>query len=223
MAWPSWQDFNDAVQNPDSAFADPDLIQATVTTDALGLPKVCSGNFAVVYQARAAGGKLWAVKCFTKQVPDRQLRYREISEHLQKAELPFTVAFSYLEQGIRIKGAWYPIVKMDWVEGQTLNQFASSNLDRPARFDHLSNIWLKLAKRMRQVQVTHGDLQHGNVLLVPGNQENKLSLKLVDYDGVYVPKLAQHPSGELGLPAYQHPQRVRDKIYSPDVDRFSTS
>jgi hypothetical protein len=27
------------------------------------------------------------------------------------------VDFSYLENGVRIAGAWYPIVKMRWVEG----------------------------------------------------------------------------------------------------------
>ena len=68
-------------------------------------------------------------------------------------------------------------------------------------------MWLKLASRMRQAQVTHGDLQHGNVLLVPHAEENKLLLRLVDYDGILVPTLARTPSGELGLPAYQHPAR----------------
>ncbi len=44
---------------------------------------------------------------------------------------------------------------------------------------------------------------------------------LVDYDGMYVPALADQPSGELGHPAYQHTQRLRDEIYSAAVDRFS--
>ncbi len=45
-------------------------------------------------------------------------------------------------------------------------------------------------------------------------------MKLIDYDGMWVPALADMNSGEVGHPAYQHPQRIRDKTYSLEVDRF---
>src|SRR5262249_52975715 len=51
-------------------------------------------------------------------------------------------------------------------------------------------------------------LQHGNVMLVPGSKANSLALKLVDYDGLCVPALADRPSGEYGHPNYQHPRRI---------------
>jgi hypothetical protein len=59
------------------------------------------------------------------------------------------------------------------------------------------------------------------VLLVPAKDREGHRLMLVDYDGMYVPALARQPSGELGHPAYQHPQRQRDGVYSAEVDRFS--
>ena len=37
---------------------------------------------------------------------------------------------------------------------------------------------------------------------------------------MWVPALADTPSGEAGHPAYQHPARLRDAVYSADVDRF---
>ena len=49
----------------------------------------------------------------------------------------------------------------------------------------------------------------------------QLAIKLIDYDGMYVPSLAGTQSGELGHAAYQHPQRVRERTYNADVDRFS--
>ena len=58
------------------------------------------------------------------------------------------------------------------------------------------------------------------MLLVPVSG-GSLALRLVDYDGMYVPALAGTRSGELGHPAYQHPQRLREGTYSIDVDRFS--
>jgi len=47
-----------------------------------------------------------------------------------------------------------------------------------------------------------------------------LAVKLIDYDGMFVPALAQTKSGEVGHPNYQHPQRLREGIYSAEVDRF---
>ena len=64
-------------------------------------------------------------------------------------------------------------------------------------------------------EVAHGDLQHGNVLLVPGASANSLAVKLIDYDGMCVPALAGSKSGEVGHPAYQHPQRLREETLQP--------
>ncbi len=105
----------------------------------------------------------------------------------KKARLPFSVDFSYLDQGIRVAGQWYPVLKMQWVEGLTLNQFVKQSLDKPATLEALLHLWAKMAKYLRAAEVGHCDLQHGNVLLVPGASANMLALKLIDYDGMWVP------------------------------------
>jgi hypothetical protein len=219
MAWPVPQDFNEAVQSPASSFADPELRAGAAVTDALGIPRPCSGNFADVYQVRCPGAA-WAVKCFTRQVAGLRERYAAVSDHLGRARLPFGVDFQYVERGIRVGGAWFPVVKMRWVEGLTLNEFVRDNLDKPALLDALGHIWLRMARRLREADVAHGDLQHGNVLLVPGSSAQSLKVKLIDYDGMFVPALAGKPSGEVGHPNYQHPQRLRQGGYGPEVDRF---
>ena len=115
MAWPLSQDYNEAIQDPGLCFADDDLRAAQAVTNALGLPMPCSGNFADVYEVRSQdSGRRWAVKCFTRQVPGLRERYATISDHLRQARLPFAVEFQYLEQGIRVGGRWYPVLKMDW-------------------------------------------------------------------------------------------------------------
>jgi formylglycine-generating enzyme required for sulfatase activity len=179
-----------------------------------------SGNFADVYELRCPDGGRWAVKCFTREVPGLSERYQEISRHLAQARLPFAVDFHYLEQGIRVAGRCYPVLKMDWVEGLLLNDFVRQYLDRPAMLEALADLWVRLARRLRRAGVAHGDLQHGNVLLVPGRDEQHLALRLIDYDGMFVPALSGAPSGEVGHPAYQHPQRLRESTYNADVDRF---
>ncbi len=220
MAWPASQDYNEAVQLPAASFADADLKAGQAAANALGLPMPCSGNFADVYQLACPDGRRWAVKCFTREVPGLAGRYEAIGTHLRQAKLPFTVDFTYLEKGIRVGGAWYPVLKMEWVEGLPLNQFVARYLDSPPTLASLSAAWVGAGRCLRAAGVGHCDLQHGNVLLVPAAGTTALALKLVDYDGLYVPALAGKPSGESGHPAYQHPRRARDGAYSRDVDRF---
>jgi hypothetical protein len=222
MAWPLSQDYNEAIQSPRACFADPELKAGEPITNALGLPRPRSGNFADVYEVDCPQTQSrWAVKCFTREVRGLRDRYAEISRHLQQAKLPFAVDFQYLEEGIRVHSAWYPVVKMRWVEGLLLNEFVRDSLDKPARLTALAQIWTRLAKRLREASLAHADLQHGNVILVPGSTAGSLAIKLIDYDGIWVPALASKPSGELGHPNYQHPQRSRERIYGPEVDRFS--
>ncbi len=220
MSWPLSQDYNEAVQHPAENFADPELRLGEATTNALGIPMPYSGNFADVYEVRCPGGGRWAVKCFTRQAAHLRERYLEISRRLRRASLPFTVDFSYLEEGIYVAGQWRPALKMQWVEGLTLNQFVGQALDRPAALEGLLQIWVRMAKHLRTANIAHCDLQHGNVLLVPAASGNTLRLKLIDYDGMWVPALARMKSGEVGHPSYQHPQRQREGTYSAAVDRF---
>jgi hypothetical protein len=131
------------------------------------------------------------------------------------------VDFVFLDQGIRIRGNWYPVLKMRWVEGLPLNQFVKAWLDQSPFLENLGQVWLKLGGRLRDAAVAHGDLQHGNVLLVPGGKAGALAVKLVDYDVMCVPALSLLKSGEAGHPAYQHPRRQQEGTYHLEVDRFS--
>jgi hypothetical protein len=220
MSWPLSHDFNEAIQNPRLVFTDPELKAGEAVVGARGLPLPRSGNFADVYQVRGAEGKDWAVKCFTRPVVGLAERYARVSDALEQAKLPFVVGFTFLPEGMLVAGARRPVVKMEWVEGLLLNQVVRENAGRPAVLAALGQMWVRLCRRLREARIAHADLQHGNVLLVPGARPGAYGLKLIDYDGMYVPALANQPSGEVGHPAYQHPTRAATRAYSPDVDRF---
>src|SRR5688572_7011157 len=117
--WPTPQDYNEAVQNPRSAFGDAELQECLPETNALGLPRPISGSFASVYHMRSAT-KHFAVRCFLRNVPDQTERYKRISECLAQANLPYTVPFEYLANGIKVNNIWYPVQKMQWVAGTPL-------------------------------------------------------------------------------------------------------
>ena len=221
MAWPLSQDYNEAIQDPQSCFSDPELKAGEAVTNALGMPMPRSGNFADVYEFNTPATKSkWAIKCFTRHVSGLRERYTEISAGLLTAKLPFAVEFQYLVQGIRVRGDWFPILKMRWVEGLLLNELVRDNLDKPALLGNLGIIWGRMAKRLRESNIAHADLQHGNVILIPGSKAGSLAVKLIDYDGMFVPALSGKKSGEVGHPNYQHPQRLRDGTYNVEVDRF---
>ena len=221
MAWPKATDFIEAVQDLGVSVEDEELRGGEVVRTPLGLPMLWSGNFADVFKIHCpATGNTWALKCFTRQVPGLQDRYRRIATHLEQARLPFTVDFQYLEQGLCIRNERFPVLKMRWIEGLTLTEFVEEHLDRPQNLKMLLDLWVKLATRLRKAEMAHADLQHGNVILVPMSG-GSLALRLIDYDGMYVPALAGTRSNEVGHPAYQHPQRLRDGTYNAEVDRFS--
>jgi len=221
MSWPLSQDYNEAIQDPRNSFSDAELKTGEAVANALGIPMPRSGNFADVYEVRCRSGTRWAVKCFTREVFGLRERYAEIGKYLRLAKLPFMVDFQYLEQRIRVRGQWYPILKMQWVEGFLLNEFVRDNLDKKPILQALGQIWLKMARRLRESYIAHCDLQHGNVLFVPGSTASSLAVKLIDYDGMCVPSLVGTKSGEVGHPAYQHPERLRTGAYDQEVDRFS--
>src|SRR5262245_44312595 len=121
MSWPSSQDYNEALQNPQVNLGDAELRGGEATTNAPGMPMPRSGNFADVYEFHCpATRSKWAVKCFTRHVPGLRDRYSEISRYLQAVRLPFGVEFQFLAQGVCVRGQWYPILKMRWVEGLLL-------------------------------------------------------------------------------------------------------
>ncbi|MCC6418404.1 MAG: hypothetical protein IT429_09205 [Gemmataceae bacterium] len=222
MRLPQPTDYNEAIQDPRLCFEDEELRRGQVALTPLGLPRTCSGNFADVYQVTFADGShSWAVKCFTRSVEGLHHRYQAVSEQLTRVSLSFLVDFRYLDRGIRVRGEWFPVLKMRWVEGFTLNEFVRHQLGRPQLLERLAAMWVRLARQLRRASMAHADLQHGNVLLVAGGQADRLKLRLIDYDGMFVPALADSPSGEVGHPNYQHPQRLREGTYDSEIDRFS--
>lgn len=214
MAWPTPQEYNEAIQNPATAFVDPELRAGKPVLTPLGLPRPITGGFATVYQMVCAAQRVWAVRCFLRDFGDHQERYAAISAHLAQANAPYMVNFAFLTDGIRVGGRLYPVLKMEWVEGEPFLAYVERNLTAPDVLLDLAQQWVQMAQTLARAGIAHGDLQHGNVIVVRGR------LKLIDYDGMYVPALAGRQSHEVGHRNYQHPQRS-EALFNAELDRFS--
>ncbi|ARA91895.1 hypothetical protein AWN76_001070 [Rhodothermaceae bacterium RA] len=217
MRYPTPGDYQDALQVPQVAFTDPTLQQAELETTALGLPRVITGAFAAVFQARTRT-RCWAVKCFLTEVRDQAARYEAIARHLREAARPYTVAFDYQPAGIRVDGQTWPLLKMAWVEGTPLNAFVAAHRATPEVLDELAARWRRMLADLEAAGIAHGDLQHGNVLVA--GEPGDLQLRLVDYDTMFVPALAGRKSPEVGHRNFQHPDRDEGD-FGPYLDRFA--
>lgn len=213
MPWPSSSDYLGAIQAPKFCFEDQTLRLGKPKPGIWGLPKHISGNFAVVFQIDCGQSK-WAVRCFTKQQDDRERRYDAISKFLQKTHLPFMVDFEYLKHGIFVNREWFPILKMEWIQGILLDEYISANLYDKTCLKNLLDSFVNIITTLKQLQIAHGDLQHRNIIIVNGN------IRLIDYDGMFVPGLKGLPSRELGQSNYQSPLRT-EKHFGPYLDNFS--
>lgn len=213
---PMASDYVAALQHPRRCFHDASLREAHPATDRLGLPRPVSGNFAVVFQLRS-NQRSWAVRCFHRHVPDIQRRYSVISDHLSahRTTSSALVEFRYEPRGILVRGEWFPIVIMDWVEGIPLDQAIESHLRHPDKLRQLCDRWLQVDRELSTLGIAHGDLQHGNILVT------RDGIRLVDYDGMFVPALRNEFSNELGHPNYQSPHRT-ERDFSEHLDRFSS-
>ena len=213
MPWPPPTDFRDAVQNPDKCFEVQDLAQGTTAVTRMGTPMVFSGNFACVFKVETPGGDV-AVRCFTREVNDQQERYGYLSDYLRGVRPPSFVGFQYVERGIKVKGDWYPIVRMDWAEGSRLDKFVEDHISAPDTFIDLAARWRGVNGTLRGLRIAHNDLQHGNVMV-----QDDRALHLVDYDGVFLPRFNGEPSPEIGHRHYQHPKRT-SRDYHSGIDNF---
>jgi hypothetical protein len=215
---PTADSYQKAILNPSLCFSDTELKGGKTHTNKQGLALPWSGQFASVFRVQTNTG-IRAVKCFTSQISDHQDRYARLHLHIDKIgskSLPMLAAFEYQPNGIRVNGGWYPIVKMEWVNGEKLDEHVEKLVKAgdTGKLNTLANQWLNLITGLQQNQIAHGDLQHENILV------NNGYLRLVDYDGAYVPSLSGRIGLEIGHPNYKHPRRnVSD--FNLNIDNFS--
>ena len=174
------------------------------------------GGFCIVFPFYLRTGKKCAVRCWIANVSEARERSRLVAEELQRIQLPYFVNFEYIPEGIATNVGVQPIVLMDWVEAQNIKEYVESHLREKEDLRKLAESFRVMVKCLHDHHISHGDLQHGNILVREDG-----SLVLVDYDSMYVPALIGYPDEIKGLAGYQHPGRWRNTILSEKTDYFS--
>ena len=219
MNYPLISEYIESIKSAEDNFDELSYLRPVLGDD--GLPVMTSGNFAVVFKMKdEQSGKLYAVKCFTKEQEGRAEAYREISKELKDVSSAYLVSIQYFEKELFVDTdqtteAEFPVLLMDWVEGKTLDKYLRENLDDKYALEMLAYRFSQLAQWLIPQPFAHGDLKPDNILVREDG-----TLVLVDYDGMYVPAMKGQKARELGSPDFRHPRRTKDN-FDETVDDFA--
>lgn len=176
-----------------------------------------NGSYAVVFKAQH-NNSYFAIRCFISANYEVFWRYQRIDAYLKQLNENWVTRFDYLDDEIKIKGNSFPIVKMEWVEGQLLNTYITNNLFDNNALDKLQKAIVALSENLEKYKISHGDIQCGNVI-IQGDTNNPV-IRLIDYDGMYIPEFENMQCLERGRTEFQHPFRTQMK-FDEKIDRFS--
>ena len=219
MTYPLISEYVEAVRNAEDNF--DKLRNLRPVTDDNGNPVMTSGNFAVVFKMRdEKNDKLYAVKCFLKDQPNRAENYRMIAEELEFVSSSFLTKFQYLDNELFVDAAHadgeeFPVLLMDWVEGTNLDQYIRQHLHDSYQLHLLAYQFSRLALWLMPQPFAHGDLKPDNIMVREDG-----TLVLIDYDGMFVPAMKGQKAREMGSPDFRHPART-EETFNEHIDDFS--
>ncbi len=196
------------------------LSYLTPVLDDHGEPYRSSGAFAVVFKMQdKSSGKYYALKCFTEEQEGRADAYRQIADELDMVNSPYITSVKYMEKELFVDSQCeedeFPVLLMDWVEGETMEAYIAANYRNQSAMSMLSYRFGKMAAWLRTQSFSHGDIKPDNIIVRPDG-----SLTLVDYDGMFVPSMKGSQSPTIGTRDFSHPLRTVDD-FDETIDDFS--
>ena len=196
------------------------LAHLTPVLDDHGEPYRSSGAFAVVFKMQdKSSGKYYALKCFTEEQEGRADAYRQIADELDLLDSPYITSVKYMEKELFVDSQCeedeFPVLLMDWVDGETMEAYIAANYRNQSAMLMLSFHFGKMAAWLRTQSFSHGDIKPDNIIVRPDG-----SLTLVDYDGMFVPSMKGSQSPTIGTRDFSHPLRTVDD-FDETIDDFS--
>ena len=219
MNYPLISEYIEAVKSAEDNFEELSCLRPVLNDT--GQPVMTSGNFAVVFKMKdEQTGKIYAVKCFTREQERREEAYRLIDKELKGVESSYLTSIRYIDKELFVdtnqsSETEFPILLMDWVEGTTLDKYLRENLSNKSTLKTLVYRFRQLSQWLITQPFAHGDLKPDNILVREDG-----SLVLVDYDGMYVPAMSGQIARELGSADFRNPHRKVDE-FDENIDLFS--
>jgi Leucine-rich repeat (LRR) protein len=179
-------------------FFDPELCLCRQVMGANGDPVVYNGKFATIFcLENPENQRKWAVRCFFDRTDEIIYRYQAISQTIRNANLPCLVDINFQTAGALSHKKTYPIAKMPWLDGLTLDAYLEENLTNPATLTRLADHFAEVIKMLQSHHIAHANLTTDHIIVsAEGN------IRLINYDTMYVPKLKGKNILQNGHPNY---------------------
>ena len=218
MQYPLISEYVRAIQDASNNL--DELAHLVPVQDDHGEPYRSSGAFAVVFKMKdEQTGTCYALKCFTEEQEGRAEAYRQIADELDMVDSPYITSVKYMEKELFVDSQCeedeFPVLLMDWVEGETMEAYIAANYRNQSAMSMLSYRFGKMAAWLRTQSFSHGDIKPDNIIVRPDG-----SLTLVDYDGMFVPSMKGSQSPTIGTRDFSHPLRTVDD-FDETIDDFS--
>ena len=218
MQYPLISEYVRAIQDASSNL--DKLAHLVPVQDDHGEPYRSSGAFAVVFKMKdEQTGKCYALKCFTEEQEGRAEAYRQIADELNMVDSPYITSVKYMEKELFVDSQCeedeFPVLLMDWVEGETMETYIAANYHNQSAMSLLCYRFGKMAAWLRTQSFSHGDIKPDNIIV-----RSDGSLSLVDYDGMFVPSMKGCKSPTVGTKDFSHPLRTMDD-FDETIDDFS--
>ena len=218
MQYPLISEYVKAIQDAGDNLEE--LAHLTPVLDDHGEPYRSSGAFAVVFKMQdKSSGKYYALKCFTEEQEGRADAYRQIADELDMIDSSYITSVKYMEKELFVDSQCeedeFPVLLMDWVDGETMEAYIAANYRNQSAMSMLSYRFGKMAAWLRTQSFSHGDIKPDNIIVRPDG-----SLTLVDYDGMFVPSMKGSQSPTIGTRDFSHPLRTVDD-FDETIDDFS--
>ena len=65
-----------------------------------------------------------------------------------------------MPEGIRVSGRWYPALKMEWIDGESLHTYVERNLRQPQKLLDLAEQWVQIEYVHQNTQVVRSLTDH---------------------------------------------------------------
>lgn len=185
-----------------------------------------TGRFCVAFQMDSIHGN-GARKCYRvwkEIIPDAFERYEYIGKGIERAHLSYFSGFRFIRSALKMKcdQRIVPGMVMDWIEGETLDNFLCKRWGELSELSRLTFIrdFYSMCYELRSARIAHGDLSCLNIMVTATNE-----IRLVDYDSLYVSEMGtKFKQVTGGADGFQHPDRINSEsplCASIDDDNFS--
>ncbi len=229
--WPMVHEYDEALLERHRIFRDADIQQGKLAEIHAGLPMHLNGGGSQHVCVYRVGN--WVVRCFVSDPPtkieppvDIVPRYEKITAYIKQQQetgnLLFLAPCELVEPGVRIKGKYFPYLKIPYLANSpSLGDFLSEYYHDSQTTALIAQKWLDIVQEMGDHSVAHGDLDLSNVLVYGAYPS--LGLYLIDFDGMYIPDFAfTHMDVTDHGHAHFQPSLSSIRRFDSTMDHFSS-